>query len=126
MDLTGRRKTNDSSRNTVLRRDSKEQTNATDKNLNHGFEAYLRRVDNPDKDRVVLKREGMRQEGDNSDSKGLGVEGHHIRCSRLARGLDHRDLDQDRCMKDRLALDDSDHPLYHDNRLFRVGRPCHH
>ena len=73
---------------------SKQQgsSHATNKNLNRGFKAYLRRVGNPDMDRAVLKREGMDQEqGGNSDSKGLEVVEHHIRYSRLELGLDRRD-----------------------------------
>lgn len=110
-------------------RDSKEGTDATDKNLNHGFRAYLRRVDNPDRDRAVLKREGMDRKGDNSDSKGLEVVlDHHIHCSRLAWGeLDHRDWDQDHCMKDSSTLDDSGRLLlFHGNRLSHEGHPSHH
>ena len=67
-------------------------SHATNKNLNHGFRAYLRRVGNPDRDRAVLKREGMDQEqGGNSDSKGLEAVEHHIRYSRLELGFDRRD-----------------------------------
>ena len=83
-------------------------------------------MDNPDRDRVVLRREDMRwQQGDNSDSKGLEVEGHHIRCIRLAYGLDHRDLERVRCMWGSLTSGDSGHLLYPGNRLVHEGRPYH-
>ena len=114
-----------------MRREGKERANATDKNLNYGFRAYLRRVGNLDRDRVVLKRGDMDQKGDNSDSKGLEVVDHHIRCSRVVSGLDHRDWDQDQdqdhCMRDRLVFGDSDSAplLCHDNRLSRASHLCH-
>lgn len=82
---------------------------------------------NPDRDRAVLEREDTWQKGDNSDSKGLEeVVDHHIHCSRLACGLDHRDLDQDHCMRDNSTLDDSLHLLFRGNRLFHGNHPCHH
>ena len=114
----------------VLRRDSKEGTDATDKNLNYGFRAYLRRVGNPGRDRAVLKREGIHRKGDNSDNKGLEVVvlDHRIRCGRLAWGLGHRDWDwdQDHCMKDSSTLDDSGRLLFRGNRPFHEGHPYHH
>ena len=124
--LDGRRKTNGPLRNVGLRRDSKEGADTTDKNLNHSFKAYLRKAGNPDRVRAVLKREDMDQQGDNSDSKGLGAVDHHIRCSRLACGLGHRDWDQDHCMRGSSMLDDSGHLLFLDNRLFHGDRLCHH
>lgn len=127
MDLMEEKESKNSLRNVVLRRDSKEGTDATDKNLNHGFKAYLHMVGNPDRDRAVLEREDTWQKGDKSDSKGLEeVVDHHIRCSRLACGLDHRDLDQDHCMRDNSTLDDSSHLLFRGNRLFHGNHPCHH
>ena len=82
--LDGKRKTSGSLQNMALRRDSKMRAGGTDKNLNYGFRAYLHRVGNPDRDRAVLKWEDKDQKGGNSDSKGLEVVDHYIRCSRLA------------------------------------------
>lgn len=81
---------------------------------------------NPDRDRAVLKREDMGQKGDNSDSMGLEAVDHHIRCSRLACGLGHRDWDQDHWVGDNSALDDSGHLLFRGNRLFHGAHPSHH
>ena len=111
----------------VLRRDSKDGTNAIDKNLNHGFKAYLRKLGNPGKDRAVLKQEDMRQRGDNSDNcKDLEAEEQHIRCSRLVCALGHRDSGRDRCKRDSLAFGDLDHLLCRGNRLFHANHPFHH
>ena len=111
----------------ILRRYSKGRADVTDKNLNHSFRAYLHRVGNPDRDRVVLIREDKDQKGGNSDNKGLEVVGHHIRCSRLAYGLGHRDWDQGHCMRGSLtfAFGDPSHLLCHGNRLFLADHPCH-